>query len=42
MEKENNGGYWRKVEECFDDLIMSLEGQEGNIITGMQAKSKYY
>jgi len=28
MEKENKGGYLRKVEECFDDLIISLQRQK--------------
>lgn len=30
MEKENNGGYLRKVEECFDDVIISIQEQIGN------------
>lgn len=29
MKKENKGRYLRKVEECFDDLIISLQRQKG-------------
>jgi len=30
MEKENKGRYLKKVEECFDDLILSLQRQKWN------------
>lgn len=40
MEKEKKGGYWRKVEECFDDLIISLQRQKGNKhITWLKVKN---
>jgi len=42
MEKENNGCYLRKVEECFDDLIITLKGQKGNKNYHNMKKTKNY